>query len=146
MTKFGCLYLLLITIIFLPVYLVLFAMSAPTTILFTILAAAILSYTWHDWKHLFVDSSESSNSYTKRRNTEIPVRAEVEVITRMFLGNPDLDCKDTKGNGLTIQESIDIHYKRLNKYGRSKLNKEMEYMGPRGGVYTYTSGGNRNYR
>lgn len=95
---------------------------------------------------MFVDSSEQSNNYTRRRNAEIPVRAEVDVITRMLLGDPDLDCRDTKGNGLTIKESIDIHYKRLNKCGRSKLDKQMEFMGPRGGVYTYTPGGNRNYR
>ena len=146
MDKLGCLYLLLIIIFGIPAYLVLFAMSAPTAILFTIFGGAILIYTWQDWKHVFIGYSETSNNYTRRRNAEMPVRAEVEVITRMLLGDPDLDCRDTKGNGLTIKESIDIHYKRLNKYGRSKLDKQMEYMGPRGGVYTYTSGGNRNYR
>ena len=146
MNQTGCLLLMLIAFIGLPIYLVLFAISAPTTILFTIFASAIAIYTRRDWQHLFIDSDTTSNNYTRNRKAEKTVRAEVEVITRMLLGDPDLDCRDTKGNGLTIQESIDIHYKRLNKYGRSKLNKEMEYMGPRGGVYTYTSGGNRNYR
>ena len=116
MTQLGCLYLFLITIVFLPFYLVLFAASAPTTIVFTIFAAAILRYTWQDWKHLFVDSSEQSNNYTRRRNAEIPVRAEVEVITRMLLGTLTL-IKATKGNGLTIEESVKIH-QTLDKFGR----------------------------
>ena len=146
MTRLGCLYLFLITIIFLPVYLVFFIMSGPTTIVFTIFAAAILSYTWQDWKHWFVDSSELSNNYTRRRNAEMLVRAEVEVITRMLLGDPSLDCEATKGNKLTIEESCKIHFKRLDKYGRSRRVGEMEYMGPRGGIYIYTARGNRSYR
>ena len=146
MDQLGCLYLLLITFIGLPVYLVLFAISAPTTILFTIFASAIAIYTRRDWQHIFTGYSETSNNYTRNRKAEKPVREEVEVITRMLLGDPGLDCKATKGNGLTIEEAVDIHFKRLNKYGRSKMNREMEYMGPRGGIYTYTSGGNRNYR
>lgn len=62
----------------------------------------------------------------------------------MLLGNPDLDCKSTKGNKLTIKESIDIHYKRLNKYGRSGYDGDMEYI-PRGGIYIYTARGNKSY-
>ena len=146
MNQTGCLLLMLIAFIGLPIYLVLFSISAPTTILFTIFASAIAIYTRQDWQHLFIDSDTTSNNYTRNRKAEKPVREEVEVITRMLLGDPDLDCKATKGNGLTIEEAVDIHFKRLNKFGRSKMNREMEYMGPRGGIYTYTSGGNRNYR
>ena len=40
----------------------------------------------------------------------------------------------------------EIHYKRLNDYGKSKYRGEWEYMGPRGGIYTITASGNRNYR
>ena len=146
MSKLGCLYLLLIIIFGVPAYLVLFAMSAPTAILFTIFAGAILIYTWQDWKHIFIGYSETSNNYTRRRNAETPVRAEVEVITRMLLGDPSLDCEATKGNKLTIEESCDIHFRRLKKYGRSRRDGEMEYMGPRGGIYIYTARGNRSYR
>ena len=146
MNQTGCLLLMLIAFIGLPIYLVLFSISAPTTILFTIFASAIAIYTRRDWQHLFIDSDTTSNNNTRNRKAEKPVREEVEVITRMLLGDPDLDCKATKGNGLTIEEAVDIHFKRLNKFGRSKMNREMEYMGPRGGIYTYTSGGNRNYR
>ena len=145
-TTVGCLAVLIAVVIVLPLFLVGFIYSPPTTIAFTIFAAAIFRYTWQDWKHFFIDSSEQSNNYTRNSKAIKPVREEVEVITRMLLGNPDLDCKSTKGNKLTIKESIDIHYKRLNKYGRSEYDGDMEYMGPRGGIYVYTARGNRSYR
>jgi hypothetical protein len=77
---------------------------------------------------------------------ELTVREEVRVITKTLLSNPDLDCGSTKGNKLTIEESCKIHFKRLDKYGRSRSDGEMEYMGPRGGIYIYTARGNRSYR
>ncbi len=40
----------------------------------------------------------------------------------------------------------EIHYKRLQTYKRSKYRGQWEYMGPRGGIYTITASGNRNYR
>ena len=141
----GCLSALLVAIVGLPIFLVLLSISAPTTIVFTIFVGAIAIYTWNDWKHWLINSSQSSNNYT-RRNAEIPPREEIEVIWRMLLGDPDLDCKATKGNGLTIEESVKIHFMRLDKFGRSRTDGEMEYMGPRGGIYIYTARGNRSYR
>ena len=40
----------------------------------------------------------------------------------------------------------ELHFDRLRKYRKSKYRGEWEYMGPRGGVYTITASGNRNYR
>ena len=40
----------------------------------------------------------------------------------------------------------EVHYKRLKDHGKSKYRGEWEYMGPRGGIYTITASGNRNYR
>ena len=40
----------------------------------------------------------------------------------------------------------EVHYKRLQVYKRSKYRGEWEFMGPRGGIYTITASGNRNYR
>ena len=146
MTEFGCLYLLLITVIFLPVYLVLFGMPSPTTILFTIFAAAVLSYALQKLKRWFNNSSKSSNGSTRRKNEEMPVRGEVKWRTKRLLGNPDLDCEATEDNQLTSDESWKIHDKRLEKYRRSKIYGEMVYMGPKGGIYTITARGNRVYR
>ena len=142
----GCLGALLAVVVGLPIFLVLLSISAPTTIAFTIFLTAIARYTWPDWRHWLVDPSQKSNNYKIRRNAEVPVKEEVEVITRVLLGNPDLDCKATKGNGLTIEESVNIHFQRLNKYSHSRMDKEMEYMGPRGGIYIYTASGKRSYR
>ena len=141
----GCLGALLAVVVGLPIFLVLLSISEPSTIVLTIFVGAIARYTWNDWKHWFINPSQSSNNYT-RKNAEITPREEVEVITRMLLGDPGLDCKATKGNGLTIEESVKIHFKRLNKFGRSRTDGDMEYMGPRGGIYIYTARGNRSYR
>ena len=52
-----------------------------------------------------------------------------------MLADPDLNTQDAK-----------LHMERLYKFHRSKYNGEMEYLGPRGGIYTYTASGNKNYR
>ena len=49
--------------------------------------------------------------------------------------DPDLNTQDW-----------DLHWERLNKFGHSKYNGETLFMGPRGGIYTITASGNRNYR
>ena len=49
--------------------------------------------------------------------------------------NPDLNTCD-----------FDQHWRRLNRYKMSTYRGEMVFMGPRGGIYTYTANGNKNYR
>ena len=49
--------------------------------------------------------------------------------------NPDLNTDDVKQ-----------HFRRLRRFQHSKFRGEYIYMGPRGGIYTYTAKGNRNYR
>ena len=44
-----------------------------------------------------------------------------------------------------LREKADIHRARLSKYGRSKMNGEMLFLGPKGGVYKYNSEGNKKY-
>ena len=101
MNQTGCLLLILIAFIGLPITLVLFAISAPTTILFTIFASAITIYTRRDWQHLFIDSDTTSNNYTSNRKAEAR-QAEVEVITRMLLATLTLTAETPKV-WLTIQ-------------------------------------------
>lgn len=52
-----------------------------------------------------------------------------------LLRDPDRDTGD-----------FNIHWSRLKSYGHSRYRGEYEFMGPRGGIYTVTSSGNRNYR
>ena len=49
--------------------------------------------------------------------------------------DPDLNTQD-----------IELHFKRLKEFGHSMYNGETVFMGPRGGIYTITASGNRNYR
>ena len=44
-----------------------------------------------------------------------------------------------------LREKADIHRARLSKYGRSKMNGEMLYLGPKGGIYKYNSLGKKIY-
>ncbi len=44
-----------------------------------------------------------------------------------------------------LREKADIHRARLSKHGRSKINGEMLYLGPKGGVYKLTPEGKKKY-
>ena len=46
---------------------------------------------------------------------------------------------------IELREKADIHRSRLSKYGRSKMNGEMLFLGPKGGVYKLTSEGKKKY-
>ncbi len=46
---------------------------------------------------------------------------------------------------IELREKADIHRSRLAKYGRSKMNGEMLFLGPKGGVYKYNSDGKKKY-
>ena len=52
-----------------------------------------------------------------------------------MMENPDLNTQDTE-----------LHFKRLERYGYSRFLGDKEYMGPRGGIYTINSSGNKQYR
>ncbi len=44
-----------------------------------------------------------------------------------------------------LREKADIHRARLAKYGKSKMNGEVFFMGPKGGVYKLTDEGKKKY-
>jgi len=44
-----------------------------------------------------------------------------------------------------LREKADIHRSRLIKYGKSKMNGEMFFMGPKGGVYKLSEEGKKKY-
>ena len=48
-------------------------------------------------------------------------------------------------NEIELREKADIHRARLSKYGKSKMNGEMLFLGPKGGVYKYNSDGKKKY-
>ena len=63
-------------------------------------------------------------------------KLESEFITKR--NNPELD--------LFLEQDFELHMKRLKLYSRSKWRGEMYYMGKKGGIYTLSSNGTRNYK
>ena len=64
-----------------------------------------------------------------------------EKLEREFIkkrNNPELD--------LFLEQDFELHMKRLKLYSRSKWRGEMYYMGKKGGIYTLSSNGTRNYK
>ena len=44
-----------------------------------------------------------------------------------------------------LREKADIHRSRLSKFGKSKINGEMLFVGPKGGIYKISGDGKKKY-
>ena len=44
-----------------------------------------------------------------------------------------------------LREKADIHRARLSKFGKSKINGEMLFLGPKGGIYKISADGKKKY-
>ena len=44
-----------------------------------------------------------------------------------------------------LREKADIHRARLSKFGKSKINGEMLFVGPKGGIYKISNDGKKKY-
>ena len=44
-----------------------------------------------------------------------------------------------------LREKADIHRARLSKFGKSKINGEMLFVGPKGGIYKINGDGKKKY-
>ena len=44
-----------------------------------------------------------------------------------------------------LREKADIHRARLSKFGKSKINGEMLFVGPKGGIYKISEDGKKKY-
>ncbi len=63
-----------------------------------------------------------------------------------LMTDPEKNIKiGTWDDEFVLREKADIHRARLNRYGRSKINGEMIFMGSKGGVYKKTEAGNKKY-
>ena len=56
--------------------------------------------------------------------------------------NIELDALEVEND---LRKKADIHQTRLSKFGRSKINGQMIFKGPRGGIYRYTNTGRKIY-
>ena len=63
-----------------------------------------------------------------------------------LMANPDKDVQVKYWESeMESREKIEIHRARLKKYGKSRINGVLLYLGPRGGVYKITSSGRKIY-
>ena len=66
---------------------------------------------------------------------QMQAKADAKARRQYLLDNPQINTNDW-----------DLHCWRLTKHNYSHYQGDHIYMGPRGGIYTVTANGNRNYR
>ncbi len=91
--------------------------------------------------------------YFIRRNKMQLINKRVSTGRRVLLSYTNSLMKDPEKNikistwdtEEELRQKADIHRSRLEKFGRSMINGKMLFLGPKGGVYSYTSGGRKKY-
>jgi len=84
----------------------------------------------------------------KKRFKNINVRREriSEEYTNSLLLDPDKNIPlGTWYSESELREKADIHRSRLSKFGKSKINGEMLFVGPKGGIYKISADGRKKY-
>ncbi len=75
----------------------------------------------------------------------VKVRIE-ESFSNSLMSDPKKNIKiGLWDNEVELRTKADIHRARLNKYGRSMMNGEMIYLGPKDVVFKYTKDGEKKY-
>ena len=82
-------------------------------------------------------SKEYIAEQEERRKKEL---AYIKETLEKCKANPDINI------AIYNQEARQIHMDRLNIFGRSMYLGEMYYIGQRGGIYTISANGTRNYK
>ena len=84
-----------------------------------------------------IKSKEYIAEQEERRKKEL---AFIKENLEKCKNNPDLNID------IYNDEAWQIHWDRLNTFGRSMHSGEMYYKGSRGGIYTVSANGTRNYK
>ncbi len=70
----------------------------------------------------------------------------MESIYDNLMQNPENNIRINEWEEETeLRTKAEIHRARLNKFGRSKINNEILFLGPKGGIYKLTRDGNKKY-
>tara|TARA_Y100001968_G_C19114360_1_gene598797 strand:+ start:20 stop:388 length:369 start_codon:yes stop_codon:yes gene_type:complete len=95
----------------------------------------------------FYKGSSLLNRYRNRFKNKNRLRERItEEFTNSLVSDPEANISiGTWYSEVELREKADIHRARLSKYGKSKINGEMLFLGPKGGVYKYTSEGRKQY-
>ncbi len=85
--------------------------------------------------------------FKKRLNSRERLREKLsERFSNSLMSDPESNISiGSWFSEVELREKADIHRARLNKYGRSRMNGEMLFLGPKGGVYKYNSQGKKTY-
>ncbi len=84
----------------------------------------------------------------KQRFKNINIRRKriTEEFTNSLLLDPDKNIPlGTWYSENELREKADIHRARLSKFGKSKMNGEMLFVGPKGGIYKISEDGKKKY-
>ena len=81
----------------------------------------------------FTGKNRLKERYQSELSNSLMASPDINIDIGIWVGEEDL------------REKADIHRTRLKKYGRSKMNGEMIFMGPKGGIYKYNSEGKKKY-
>ena len=84
----------------------------------------------------------------KKRFTNISIRRKriSEEFTNSLLLDPYQNIPlGTWYSVVELREKADIHRARLSKFGKSKINGEMLFVGPKGGIYKINDEGKKKY-
>ena len=84
----------------------------------------------------------------KKRFNNISVRRKriSEEFTNSLLLDPSKNIPlGTWYSEHELREKADVHRARLNKFGKSKMNGEMLFLGPKGGIYKINDDGKKIY-
>lgn len=104
------------------------------------------------WRLIKVNKKQSRAKTSQTRFKSLvskPHRSKekvMESISNSLMLNPDRNINlDDWNDDEELREKADIHRARLSRFGRSKLNGEMLFMEKMGGVYRFSSNGEKLY-
>ncbi len=93
-----------------------------------------------------VFSNNKSNLFRRFNQRTLLHKRFLSKFHDRLMSDPDQNIKINHWDSETeSREKADMHRQRLNKYGRSRINGEILFLGPRGGVYRFTPQGRKVY-
>tara|TARA_Y100001968_G_scaffold320320_1_gene353099 strand:+ start:122 stop:484 length:363 start_codon:yes stop_codon:yes gene_type:complete len=107
----------------------------------------IIVYLFYKYKK----RSQKKTSLIKRFKANLKSKSHIqrraaESINNALMSDPNKNISLTNCDKETeLREKADIHRSRLKKFGKSKINNELLFLGPQGGIYKLTTDGKKKY-
>tara|TARA_Y100001968_G_scaffold192234_1_gene176130 strand:- start:141 stop:503 length:363 start_codon:yes stop_codon:yes gene_type:complete len=107
----------------------------------------IIIYLFYKYK----ERSQKKLSLIKRFKAKFKSKSHIEKraaesINNALMSDPNKNISFTNWDKESeLREKADIHRSRLKKFGKSKVNNELLFLGPKGGIYKLTNDGKKKY-